>query len=111
MINLTPQQLRQAANLQEKIAGLEKQLSQLLGNTQASKASTGGSKMSAAARAKIAAAQRKRWAQSKGKASAAHPAPAKKKAMRKMSAAAKAKLSQLAKARWAKVKAAGKKTL
>ena len=62
--------------------------------------------MSAAGRAKIAAAQKARWA--KVKNAAAKPvvkAPAKK---RKMSAAAKAKLSAAAKARWAKVKATPK---
>jgi hypothetical protein len=60
--------------------------------------------MSRAGRAKIAAAQKARWA----KVKAVKPAKAKK---RKMSAAAKAKISAAAKARWAKVKAAGKKSL
>jgi hypothetical protein len=87
MINLTAQQLRQAANLQEKIAGLEKQLSQLLGGTKAP-APASKSKAGTVAKAKPA-----------------------KSAHRKMSAAAKARLSQLAKARWAKAKAAGKKGL
>lgn len=58
-------------------------------------------KMSAAGRARIAAAQKKRWAKArKGKA----VKTAKKK--RRMSAAVKAAMSAAAKARWAKAKAA-----
>jgi hypothetical protein len=68
-------------------------------------------KMSAAARARIAEAQRKRWAASKVQAEAATPEPAKPK--RKLSAAAKTKLvANLKKARAAKAakaKAAAKK--
>lgn len=64
--------------------------------------------MSAAGRAKIAAAQKARWAKVKGKKLSVKPA---KKARRKMSAAARKKISQSAKARWAKAKAAGKKKL
>ena len=61
--------------------------------------------MSAAARAKIGAAQKARWAKAKGNVSKAQPA----KGKRKMSAAAKKKISVAAKARWAKIKAAKKK--
>jgi hypothetical protein len=58
--------------------------------------------MSAAARAKIAAAQRARWAKQKGKASPAKSKPAQKKAGRKpMSPAMRKKLSAMMKARWA----------
>jgi hypothetical protein len=66
--------------------------------------------MNASARAKIAAAQRARWAKVRGARAVNHAsiAPAKKI---KRSAAVKAKLSALAKARWARVKAAGKKAL
>lgn len=112
--NLSIQQLRQAANLKERIAALEKQLNQLLGSTAkpaiAAKAPAkkkGG--MSAAGKARIAAAQKARWAKIK----AAKPAPAikVKKARKQMSAAAKAKIAAAAKARWAKVKAEGKKSL
>ncbi len=52
--------------------------------------------MSAAARAKIAAAQRARWAKQKGTA-----APKKAGARGPMSAAARKKLSRMMKARWA----------
>ena len=102
--NLTPSQLRQAANLKEKIAGLEKELEQLMGSkavsTTAKPAKRRG--MSAAGKARIAAAQKLRWSKIK----AAKGKPAKKKFT--MSAAAKAKISEAAKARWAKIKAAKK---
>jgi hypothetical protein len=61
--------------------------------------------MSAAGRAKIAAAAKARWAKVKGQKTAAKPV---KKARRKMSAVARAKISAAAKARWAKYRA-GKK--
>jgi hypothetical protein len=59
--------------------------------------------MSASARAKIAAAQRARWAKQKGQAVPKKVAPAQKKtAGRKpMSAAMRKKLSAMMKARWA----------
>ena len=60
---------------------------------------------SAATKAKMAAAQKARWAKLKGKAAvvaAADPAPKKK---RKMSAAGRAAIKAAQKARWAKVKA------
>ena len=109
--NLTPSQLRQAADLKEKIAGLEKQLAALVGSvskaTPTKPAKKGG--MSAAGKARISAAAKLRWAKinaAKGKTSAPKAAPkpvAAKPAKKKfvMSAAAKAKLSALMKARWA----------
>jgi hypothetical protein len=125
LLNLTAQQLRKAANLKDQIAALEKQLSAITGTqaapVQAAKPAKKG--MSAAGRAKIAAAQKLRWA--KVKAAKTKPAvkavvkavakpaakpvqkPAKKKFV--MSAAAKAILSAKAKARWAAKKAGEKK--
>jgi len=117
--SLTPSQLRQAANLKEKIAGLEKDLGQLLGAGAAlvvvKPAARKKGEMSASGKARIVAAQKARWA--KIKAAKIKPAavtavvkavvvpkPAKKKFT--MSAAAKAKLSAAAKARWAKIKSA-----
>lgn len=108
--NLSVQQLRQAANLKEKIQGLEKELSQLLGSTAKPVAASPAPKkkgMSAAGRAKISAAAKARWAKIKGAKPAATVVPPAKKKF-KMSAAAKAKISAAAKARWAKVKAAKK---
>jgi hypothetical protein len=118
--NLTPSQLRQAADLKEKITALENQLNQLTGATTQSVAAKpavakapkkkGG--MSAAGKAKIAAAQRARWAKVKAAKpvvkAAASPAPKKKGGM---SAEGRARIAAAAKARWAKAKAAGKKSL
>ena len=91
MINATPQQLRQAADLQEKIQSLQEELGQLLGGDESTPAQPSEAtttkrkkyKMSAAGRAAIRAAQKARWARIKGTASSTTPA---KKAKRKMSA-------------------------
>jgi hypothetical protein len=107
--DLSPDELRRAAAIKDQIHALATKLHRILG----SRTSEGASrvrrrrKMSPAARAKIAAAQRARWAKQRGtKAPKAAVKP-----RRKVSAAARNRLSQLAKARWAKAKAAGKKTL
>lgn len=63
--DLTVAQLRTAANLKERIAALQKQLATLLGapvKVVAPKPVKKKRNMSAAARARIAAAQRERWA-------------------------------------------------
>ena len=107
IINLTPSQLRKAAQLKEQITKLQGELNQLAGapaaKTTVSKPAK-KHKMSAAGKARIVAAQKARWAKIK----AAKPATPVKKVKRTMSAAAKAKISAAAKARWAKVKAAKK---
>jgi hypothetical protein len=108
LISLTTTQLRHAADLKEKIEDMTKELASILGASTPAPAKApkkGG--MSAAGRARVAAAQKARWAKIKG-AKPAAKAPDKK---RTMSAAAKAKLSAAAKARWAKIKTAGKKSL
>jgi hypothetical protein len=108
--HLSSEQLLIAADLKEKIAGLEKELSHLLGSTTKSavvKAPKKKGGMSAAGRAKVAAAQKLRW--SKIKAAKAKPAAQPvKKARKKLSADAKAKLSAKLKAIWAARKAAKK---
>jgi hypothetical protein len=113
IINLTPSQLRHAADLKEKIASLNHQLAGIIyvgGKAHApAKVALPARKkggMSAAGRARIAAAQKARWA--KVHAAKAKPAAAAKPAKKKftMSAAAKAKISAAAKARWAKFHAA-----
>jgi len=121
LTNVSVQQLRQAADLKEKIAALENQLSQLLGATAptatvkpaAAKAPKKKGGMSAAGKARIVAAQKARWAKVKAAKPEAKTVvavkvaqPAKKKFT--MSAAAEAKISAAAKARWAKVRAAKK---
>jgi hypothetical protein len=105
---LTTIQLRHAADIKEKIEALNKELASILGASTPAPAKTPKKRgMSAAGRARVAAAQKARWAKIKG-AKPAVKAPAKKHTM---SVAAKAKLSAAAKARWAKIKAAGKKSL
>lgn len=144
MINATPAQLRKAADIQEKIQALQEELNSILGGevstAEPTEAPKKRKKFSAAARAKMRAAQKARWAAIKGTAPTTEPAPKKKSKMsaqglaniragvakrmaaqgktsaakpakKKFSAAAKAALSAAAKARWAKVKAAGKSRL
>jgi hypothetical protein len=89
MINITPQQLRRAADIQEKIQLLQQELGQLLGGevstpAQPTEAPKKKWKFSAAARAKMRSAQKARWAAIKA-APSAKPAP-EKKAKKKMSA-------------------------
>src|ERR1039457_7184950 len=88
MINATPQQLRKAADIQEKIQSLQEELGQLLGGETSTPAQTTEAptskrkkyRMSAAGRARIAAGARARWAKIKGTAPSDIPA---KKAKRK----------------------------
>lgn len=103
LLHLTPTQLREAAKIKEQILALESDLLKLSGSVVSltlTLAKTSGKKMSAAAKAKISAAAKARWAKIKG--TKPPLAPVKK---RSMSPAAKAKISAAAKARWAKVKA------
>ena len=120
IINLTPAQLRKAADLQDKIAQLQSELTAIFGSESkaAPKAARPAKKkggMSAAGRAKVAAAQKARWAKinaAKGKTVAEKviqavktaAKPAKKKPT--ISAAGIARIKAAQKARWAKVKAA-----
>jgi hypothetical protein len=88
MINATPQQLRKAADIQEKIQSLQEELGQLLGGdvstpAQSTEAPTTKRKMSAAGKAAIRAAQKARWAKIKGTGPSVKPV---RKAKRKMSA-------------------------
>jgi hypothetical protein len=102
--NISVQHLKRALVIREKIERLERDLESLLGGPGSSSTNGHGGRrrMSAAARAKIAAAQKLRWAKyRKGSG----------KGRRKMSAAARAKISAAAKARWAKAKAANRRTL
>ena len=112
--NLSPSQLRRAAEVKERIEALNEELGKILsggevsgGKTGASAGSGGRHPMSAAGKAKIAAAARARWAkfraQNGGAPSAnGNGAP---KAKRTMSPAARKKIAAAQKARWAKVKA------
>jgi hypothetical protein len=109
--NISSQQLRRAATIKEQIQSLENELNRIFWNSAKPVAAVVPKKkrtMSAAARAKISAAAKARWAKVNGTKVAVKLAP---KAKSKLSAAARAKISAAAKARWAKAKAAGKKRL
>jgi hypothetical protein len=102
--------LRRAADIKETIETLGRELASLVGgSTPAAAKPVKRHTMSAAGRAKIAAAQRARWAKTKKPTLSAKAIPVKKR--RPMSPAVKAKLSALAKARWSKIKAGGKKSV
>jgi hypothetical protein len=104
--NLSAIQLRRAAEIKERIDSLQTELDGLIESSGSPKP-TSKRTMSAGARARIAAAQKARWAKVKGE----KVDQADQKGKRKMSAAARAKIAAAAKARWAKTKAAGKKSL
>jgi len=110
---LSLNQLKHAVAIKEQIEALESELAGLLGAPKPAAAATGKRTLSAATRAKMAAAHQARWAKiraSKGApktASAAPKAPAK----RKLSPAGRARLIAAIKARWARTKAAGKNKL
>jgi hypothetical protein len=109
MINLSTlssSQLKRAADLKDKIAKLENDLAAILGGSVTVKPAKKGG-MSAAGRAKIAAAQKARWAKVKAAKTKASPKASKpvKKARKKMSAEGRAKIVAAQKARWAKIKA------
>jgi hypothetical protein len=103
--DLSAKQLRQAAQLKERIDSLEAELARILGaSTVSMTAAPARRKLSAAAIAKIRAGQKARWARVKSLGSARKP-------RRKMSAAAKARLAAIARARWKQAKAQGKTAL
>ena len=107
--NLTPLQLRRAADIQEKLLGLQEELNQLLElpSSGGYSAAVGTRKMSAAGRAAISAAAKARWAKYRKKMPAAKKGPK----TRKMSPAGRARLAAFARERWRKVKALGKSKL
>jgi hypothetical protein len=103
--SISTAQLREAIQIRDQIEKLQTRLSRLLGTkapATASKpaSSKGPNKMSAATRAKIAAAAKARWARIKGgKAKlAATPAPKKKGGL---TPAGRARLAAAMKVRWA----------
>lgn len=113
LASLSSAQLRRAADLKERIESLQNELSGLLGSSASFVPSAQGGKkrfLSAAAIARIRAAQKARWAKHRaaqgGKSTAKASASA-----RKMPAAARARLAAIARARWAKAKASGRKAL
>ena len=104
-LHLSASQLRAAAHIKDQIEAMMKELADIFTTgypTPAPIIATKKRTMSAAGRARVAAAQKARWAKVK------KPKAIAKTAKKGMNAAAKAKLSALAKARWAKLKAEGK---
>lgn len=116
--NLSSQQLRQAANLKEKIDGLQTELYAILGG----EVPTPGDaetppapknlrrKVSAKGRARMAAAQRARWAAKRGEVPSkmALSKMTREKRKRYTSPALRKARSEAMKARWAKARRAGK---
>ena len=96
------QSLEQALSIRRQIDTLENRLGALLGRTTSSHITTGKSRgrrhMSAAARAKIAAAARARWAKVKAGQDGAVKPRGKKSGI---TPAGRKRLSRLMKARWA----------
>jgi hypothetical protein len=100
LLDLTSQQLKRAASIKERIAGLNKELSQVFGIAAKGMVTNNHRTMSASAKRKIAAAQKARWAKlrrAKPVTRSAKPA-AKTKST---SAAANAQRSAKLKAYWA----------
>ena len=102
MINITPKQLRKAADIKERIDALQDELNEILGGEVPTPAKATEApkkyKFSAASRAKMRAAQKARWAAIKGTAPSAGPEPKKK---RKMSAEGLANIRAGVAKRWA----------
>jgi hypothetical protein len=97
----------QIGKLQHQLVGLRAASKALIGSA-GIKATTAKKRvMPEAARAKIAAAARQRWAKMRADTSAGRPTTTVKK--RVLSAAGRAKIAAAAKRRWAKVKAQSKK--
>jgi hypothetical protein len=106
--NVTPGQLRKAADIKERIDALQIELNEILGSEVPTPAAIIAwpkkRQMSAAGRAAIGAAARARWAKynaAKGGAKAVEPV---KKARKKISAAGIARIRAAQKARWAAIK-------
>jgi hypothetical protein len=107
---LSTAQLRKALAIREQIESLEMELNSIMEGSGVSSGKRGRRKMSASARAKIAAGQKARWVRVKGVEETNGATPVKSK-RRKMSPAARAKIAAAARARWKKAKAAGKSSL
>jgi hypothetical protein len=103
--SVSAQDLRRAADIKERIDALQHELATILGSQSVvSNPNAGRRKMNAAARARIAAGARARWARER---SHGHSTATRKK----RSPAVRARLAAIARERWRKAKAAGKSTL
>ncbi len=106
LAKLSVQQLQRALALKKEIAELEVELGQILGGEETAAQPAGRRKMSAAARARISAAQKARWAERR---KGPRPAKAAPKQTRHLSAEGRARIVAATKARWARVNAEKKK--
>jgi hypothetical protein len=116
--NLSAQQLRQAADLKEKIDGLQDQLIEILGGEvptpdapePAAESGRKKRKMTAAWRKALSLAQKARWAAKRGESPSktATATVSQDKPKRYISSALRRARSEAMKARWAKAKRAGK---
>jgi hypothetical protein len=95
----TTAELKRAIKIKIKLEALKSELDGLLAPA-SSDGESSKRKVSAAGRARMAAAQQARWAKKRGK-----------KPRKRMSAAGRAKIAAAAKARWKAAKAAGRSRL
>jgi hypothetical protein len=115
-LTINSDQLRRAADIKAQIEALESQLSAILngGSTGTAPAPSNNGpvaakrQISAAGKARIAAAARARWARQRGQAPAKSSPPMGKKTL---SPAAKARIAAAARRRWAAARAAGRNAL
>jgi len=109
LANLSAQELRRAAALKERIEALQGELNRLIGGAipVAGTRMPGRRRMSRAAKARIGAAQKARWAAIKAKT----PKKQSARTGRKLSAAAREHLAAIARARWKKARAEGRRAL
>ena len=110
LFDLTARELKRAAVIKERIAALNRELSKLLGTSADGTATQDGRRLSAAARRRIATAQKARWAKlrrEKGAKASARASSEKTKPTTSANASRSAKL----KAYWAAKKARRKKPL
>src|ERR1700736_2355311 len=99
-MDLSLRSLEEAVSIRRQIDTLERRLASMLGSAPAHSTSTGGRRrISAATRAKLAAAARARWARQKAGTKVGRRTAARKKGG--LTAAGRRRLSQLMKARWA----------
>jgi hypothetical protein len=110
LTSITPQQLRRAADIQERILSLQAELSSLLESGAGLPATAasfgmrrGKRRLSAQGLANIRAGARRRWA--KARAAGGTLRAGKR---RRMSPSQRARLSAIAKARWVKARAQGR---
>jgi hypothetical protein len=112
LTELTTSQLHHIIAIREEIEALQGQINSLVGDTETpapfAVKTRKRRRLSAAGRARIAAAAKARWAKYRGE-SATDSKPGRKR--RKVSPEVRARLSAAARARWRKAKAAGKTRL